>query len=76
MSESKTKNTFVARIWLEDTASSTSTWRGHLRHVHGDEECYFQDFPTMLRFLERISGVSVPTLTLTPGNRGSETNGG
>lgn len=53
------QKSFVARIWLEGS-DQAPTWRGHLRHVHGDEECYFQNFTTMKEFLERISGVPFP----------------
>ena len=33
-------------------------WRGHVRHVQGEEETYFQDLRAMSEFLERVSGVS------------------
>ena len=49
---------FVARIWLEGPDQNL-VWRGHLRQVHGDEECYFQSFSAMKAFLERVSGVQV-----------------
>ncbi len=47
---------FVARFWLEGPDQS-AVWRGHLRQVQGDEECYFQSFSVMKEFLERVSGV-------------------
>ncbi|MDP6429644.1 MAG: hypothetical protein QF393_16625 [Rhodospirillales bacterium] len=33
-------------------------WRGHVRHVQGEQETYFQDLEAMGDFLERVSGVS------------------
>jgi hypothetical protein len=51
---------FVARIWLEGSSDKPQSWRGHLRHVQGEEECYFQSLSAMREFLERISGVPVP----------------
>ena len=50
---------FVGRIWLEGSNES-AIWRGHLRHVQGEEECYFQSVSAMKEFLERISGVPFP----------------
>ena len=60
MVEPENQGSFVARIWLEKSSDQTPTWRGHLRHVQGEEECYFQDLTTMKEFLERISGIPVP----------------
>ncbi len=51
---------FVARLWLEGGAQSRPTWRGHIRHVQGEEECFFQDLSAMKAFLEQISDVPVP----------------
>jgi len=51
---------FVARIWLERGQNGNPLWRGHVRHVQGDQEAFFQDLETMTEFLERVSGVSGP----------------
>ncbi len=60
MVEPVSSGSFVARIWLEGVSKDDRTWRGHIQHVQGDEECYFQDLWQMKAFLERISGVLVP----------------
>jgi len=51
---------FVARLWLEYGHDGKPRWRGHIKHVQGDEEGYVQDFGQMSEFLERISGVPGP----------------
>ena len=60
------KESFVARIWLEHGDSGDTTWRGHIRHVQGKEEAYFQDLMEMCEFLGRVSGVPGPVLTVQP----------
>ena len=50
------KDSFVARIWLEDGDNGDKTWRGHIRHVQGEEEVYFRDLMEMREFLGRVSG--------------------
>ncbi len=54
---------FVARIWLERGPNGDPLWRGHVRHVQGNQEAFFQDLDTMTEFLERVSGVSGPRPT-------------
>lgn len=53
---------FVARVWLERTADKDPKWRGHIQHVQGPEEIYFQDLTEMSEFLELVSGVPSPAL--------------
>jgi hypothetical protein len=60
------KDSFVVRIWLEHGDNGDMTWRGHIRHVQGDEEVYFQDLMEIREFLGRISGVPGPALTAQP----------
>ncbi len=60
------KDSFVARIWLEHGDNKDIRWRGHIRHVQGEEEEYFQDLMEMREFLGRVSGVSGPALTAQP----------
>ncbi len=60
------KESFVVRIWLESGNNGGTTWRGHIRHVQGEEEEYFQDLMTMREFLGRVSGVTGPPLTAQP----------
>ena len=50
----------MARIWLEGDSENNPTWRGHVQHVQGEEECYFQELSTMKAFLERITDVPMP----------------
>ncbi len=57
------KDSFVARIWLEHGDNGDSTWRGHIRHVQGEDEEYFQDLMEMREFLGRVSGTTGPSLT-------------
>ncbi len=56
-------NSFVARIWLERGSNGDPIWRGHIRHVQGREEAYFQDLVGISEFLKRVTGV--PGLGLT-----------
>ena len=51
---------FVARIWLERGTDGSPIWRGHIRHVQGDQEAYFQSLGGISEFLERVSGVPGP----------------
>ena len=64
---------FVARIWLEGEMGNNPAWRGHIQHVQGEEECYFESLLEMREFLERVSGIPVPagggTGTAAPGTR-------
>ncbi len=60
MIDSGTKGSYVARIWLEGESADDPIWRGHVRHVQGEEECYFQTLSELKKFLERISGVPLP----------------
>jgi len=57
---------FVARIWLERGPNGDPLWRGHVRHVQGNQEAFFQDLETMTEFLEQVSGVSGPRPTGEP----------
>ena len=60
------KESFVARIWLEPEDNGGTTWRGHIQHVQGKEEEYFQDLMKMREFLERVTGVTGPPLSSEP----------
>ncbi|MDP6688531.1 MAG: hypothetical protein QF384_03440 [Alphaproteobacteria bacterium] len=60
MVEPGTPGSFVARIWLEGEPGNNPTWRGHIRHVQGEEEGYFQNLTEMKAFLEKVSGVPLP----------------
>jgi len=66
MVRSQTMQSFVARIWLERDASDEAKWRGHVQHVQGGEETYFQSFAEVCEFVERVSGVSAAGLGLAP----------
>lgn len=66
MAEEHMKSSFVARIWLETGKSGDTTWRGHIRHVQGNEEEYFQNLMEMREFLGQVSGVAGPPLTAQP----------
>ena len=60
------QESFVARIWLEHVDNGDIAWRGHIRHVQGEEEQYFQDLMEMCDFLGRVSGVPGPSLAKQP----------
>jgi hypothetical protein len=55
-----TLESFVVRIWLEGEPGNTPTWRGHVQHVQGEEERYFQSLSELKEFLELISDVPLP----------------
>jgi hypothetical protein len=55
-----TRGSFVARIWLEGDENGEPTWRGHIQHVQGRQETYFQNLEEMNAFIERVSGVAGP----------------
>lgn len=48
---------FVARIWFESSAEDVPQWRGHIQHIQGSEELYFQDLTEMSEFMEQVSGI-------------------
>lgn len=57
---------FVARIWLERGPNGDPRWRGHIRHIQGEQAVYFQDLTEVCEFLERVSGIPGPGLTARP----------
>lgn len=63
MGGQSTLDSFVARIWLERGSNGKPIWRGHVRHVQGDQEIYFQNLKMMSDFLARVSGVTGPAST-------------
>ena len=68
MNEKHIKESYVARIWLEQGVNSDPLWRGHIRHVQGEESLYFRDFMEVSEFMERVSGVPGPDLTMKSKN--------
>jgi hypothetical protein len=58
----QTPQSFVARIWLERNAGEDAKWRGHIQHVQGGEEIYFQSFAEVCEFLAQVSGASAAAL--------------
>jgi len=60
MVRSQIMQSFVARIWLERTADEDPKWRGHIQHIQGQEEIYFQDLREMSEFMQQVSGISSP----------------
>lgn len=61
---SGTRGSFVARIWLEGEPDERPVWRGHVRHVQGKREKYFQNLSELEEFLESVTGV--PPLSKSP----------
>jgi hypothetical protein len=66
MVRSQITHSFVARIWLERAADEAPKWRGHIQHVQGREEVYFQDLGEMSEFLEQVSGIPGPGFVPNP----------
>ena len=58
----ESSESFVARLWLESGANGEPMWRGHIRHVQGEEETYFQDLEKMISFIEQVTNVPGPQL--------------
>jgi hypothetical protein len=81
MVRSQIIQSFVARIWLERTAGVDPKWRGHIQHIQGREEVYFQDLAEMCEFLEQVSGIRGPGFASNPtkdaaiAKRGAEASG-
>jgi hypothetical protein len=67
MDRSQIVQSFVARIWLECAAGEDPKWRGHIQHIQGREEVYFQDLTEMCEFLEQVSGIPGPGFSAHPG---------
>ena len=59
---------FVARIWLERGTNGDPQWRGHIQHIQGQEEVYFQDLAELGEFLERISGLPASGISAATGD--------
>jgi len=72
MDTSEKHGSFVARLWLEGGAQGTPAWRGHIRQVQGEGECYFQDLSAMKTFLEQASGIPMPEQEQKPAAQGKE----
>ena len=66
MVRSQITQSFVARIWLERAAGEVPKWRGHIQHIQGREEVYFQDLTEMCEFLEQVSGIPGPGIAAQP----------
>ena len=64
MVRSQVTQSFVARIWLEQAVDEEPQWRGHIQHIQGREEVYFQDLAEMSEFLEQVSGIPGPAFSL------------
>jgi hypothetical protein len=65
-------DSFVARIWVERGTNGEPLWRGHVRHVQGEHEAYFQNLAEMSDFLEQVSGVPGPRTTVLASEDGEE----
>jgi len=66
MVRSQSMQSFVARIWLERNADEDPKWRGHIQHIQGGEEIYFQDLVEVCEFLEQMSGIPGPAVVAHP----------
>jgi hypothetical protein len=66
MVRTQIKQSFVARIWLEYTENQDPNWRGHIRHIQGSEETYFQGLSEMSEFMQQVSSCTEPETTEEP----------
>jgi len=57
MVRSKIMQSFVARIWIERSNDDVPQWRGHVQHIQGPEDTYFQSLEQMSEFMEQVSGL-------------------
>ena len=62
MGKKQSSVSFIARLWLEGGTNGDPLWRGHIRHVQGEEEAYFQDLEKMSEFMEQVSNFPGPQL--------------
>jgi hypothetical protein len=65
----KRQNSFVIRIWWEQTGrlgQRRSAWRGWVQHPSSGEETYVQDFRELLTFMERWTGPLTPPDEVSP----------
>ena len=60
--EQQVSESFVARIWLEHGSNGEPIWRGHVQHVQGGQEAYFQDLGKLRDFVEQVSGLPGPAV--------------
>ncbi|MBI1882551.1 MAG: hypothetical protein HYR94_30625 [Chloroflexi bacterium] len=44
---------FTQELWRDDNGEPHVQWRGHIRHVQGDEEDRFTDFAEAVSFIQR-----------------------
>lgn len=44
---------FTQELWQDDQGEAHVQWRGHIRHVQGDEEMRFTDFAEAVAFIQR-----------------------
>jgi len=60
-------HSFVVRIWHEEVGAGRPGWRGHITHVVGNEDRYFDDLETIPEFIRPFlvkMGVRVRSLPL------------
>ena len=60
MEDKQVSMSFVARIWLEAGTNGEPIWRGHVRHVQGNDEAFFQDLNGLKEFLIQVTGMAGP----------------
>jgi hypothetical protein len=54
---------FTQELWRDDNGESHVQWRGHIRHVQGDEEDRFTDFAEAVSFIQRyLTQLTLETL--------------
>jgi len=45
---------FTVRLWLKDKEDGQARWYGKAQFIPSGETCYFQDWPTLLSFMEKM----------------------
>lgn len=55
---------FTQKMWQDAQGEPHVQWRGHIRHVQGDEECRFTDFAEAVAFIQRyLTQLTLNSLT-------------
>ncbi len=63
--EPRTPHSFVARFWVESEQEGIPLWRGHVRHVQGDQEIHFKKLNELCSFIEHVCGFTGLATQLT-----------
>lgn len=61
---------FTQDLWQDDEGEPHVEWRGHIRHIQGDEQVRFTDFAEAVAFIQRyLMQLTQGTLESGPGEK-------